>query len=91
LLAFYFLLLQHFKKELNNLERVKNDNEYMRKNSEQVCYLHSSCHNSYILRTKVMQFFNVSFENLTVPQRKFHLLTIFFILISSVVGEVLTQ
>ena len=25
---------QHFKKELNNLERVKN--EYMRKNSEQV-------------------------------------------------------
>ena len=33
--ACYFSLLQHFKKELSNLERVKN--EYMRKNSEQVC------------------------------------------------------
>ena len=33
---FVFFFFKHFKKELNTLERVKN--EYMRKNNEQVLY-----------------------------------------------------
>ena len=33
---FFVFLFKHFKKELNTLERVKN--EYMRKNNEQVLY-----------------------------------------------------
>ena len=34
--SFFVFLFKHFKKELNTLERVKN--EYMRKNNEQVLY-----------------------------------------------------
>lgn len=33
-ISLFSFIQQHFKKELNNLERVKN--EYMRKNAEQV-------------------------------------------------------